>query len=128
MNESFESVIIKILKFGITGLSGLVIDFGVTWILKEKIRINKYIANAAGFSLAVTNNYIINRRWTFHSEKNLVHTFTLFLVFSLCGLLINHLLLTFLHSRKNVPFYTAKIIATICVFFWNFTTNFFFTF
>jgi len=44
MNHSFENVLIKILKFSITGLSGLVIDFGVSWILKEKVGINKYIS------------------------------------------------------------------------------------
>jgi putative flippase GtrA len=43
----------RIIKFGLTGLLGMAIDFGATWLCKEKIKINKYIANAIGFTLAV---------------------------------------------------------------------------
>lgn len=128
MNDSLESAITKFLKFGVAGLTGLIIDFGVTWALKEKLHVNKYVANATGFTLAVINNYIINRRWTFESEKHWLPEFSLFVVFSLCGLLINHLLLTYLHGNKKVAFYIAKSIAIGVVFFWNFVTNFFFNF
>ena len=52
------------------GFSGMIIDFSITWILKEKIRINKYIANSTGFILAATSNYFINHFWTFESNNN----------------------------------------------------------
>ncbi|MDB5193797.1 MAG: hypothetical protein JWQ96_3360, partial [Segetibacter sp.] len=37
MNDSLESAITKFLKFGVAGLTGIIIDFGVTWALKEKL-------------------------------------------------------------------------------------------
>jgi len=51
-------ILVKFLKFCLIGLSGMLIDFGTTWLLKEKLRINKYFANSTGFILAATSNYI----------------------------------------------------------------------
>ncbi|OQC33736.1 MAG: GtrA-like protein [Bacteroidetes bacterium ADurb.Bin057] len=50
--------ILKFIKFCVVGASGMVVDFGVTWILKEKLKVNKYIANSTGFILAATSNYV----------------------------------------------------------------------
>ena len=39
----------------------MIVDFGMTWLCKEKLRWNKYLSNSIGFVLAATNNYIWNR-------------------------------------------------------------------
>ena len=61
-------LITKFLKFCVVGASGMLIDFGITWLLKERIKVNKYVANSTGFILAATSNYILNRIWTFQSN------------------------------------------------------------
>ena len=58
-------MIAEFIKFCVVGGSGVGVDFGITYLLKEKARINKYIANSAGFVCAATTNYILNRIWTF---------------------------------------------------------------
>jgi putative flippase GtrA len=58
----------KFLKFGAVGFSGVFVDFGVTWICREKIRLNQYVANSTGFMFAVISNYTLNRIWTFQSQ------------------------------------------------------------
>ena len=60
-------LILKIVRFCIVGSSGLSIDFIITWILKEKARINKYLSNSCGFMIAASSNYYLNRIWTFNS-------------------------------------------------------------
>jgi putative flippase GtrA len=40
---------IKFLKFGIVGASGVIVDFGITWLLKEWVKINRHAANSTGF-------------------------------------------------------------------------------
>ncbi|WP_231464129.1 GtrA family protein [Pedobacter sp. Leaf132] len=123
-------LIFRILKFGLTGLLGMAIDFGATWLCKEKLKINKYIANAVGFSLAVTNNYLINRIWTFQSTNTHWGTeFFKFLAVSLFGLVLNTVIIYFFHQRKNgINFYLAKFFAIVLVFIWNFLANMLFTF
>ena len=59
----------QFLKFCIVGGSGVFVDFGITYLCKEWLRLNKYVANSPGFLCASTTNYILNRIWTFHNEN-----------------------------------------------------------
>ena len=123
------SFFLKMIKFGLVGLVGMMIDFGVTWLCKEKLKWNKYVANGCGFTLAVTSNYIINRHWTFTSNNPLwLKEFIIFLMVSLIGLLLNTSFLYFFHQKKDRNFYIAKFMAILVVFIWNFLANYFFNF
>jgi putative flippase GtrA len=120
---------IKLVKFGAVGISGMCIDFGITWVCKEKLHWNKFLANSFGFTLAVINNYLLNRVWTFESNSaDWQIEFGKFVLVSLVGLGINNLLVYILHSRMKAGFYLSKAAATACVIAWNFLTNYFFTF
>lgn len=119
----------KIIKFGVTGAVGMLIDFGVTWLCREKLKWNKYIANTTGFSLAATNNFIINRNWTFKSVNPNWHLeFEKFLVFSLIGLALNNLFVFLFNDKLKLNFYVSKLAATVLVFIWNFMSNYYFNF
>ena len=128
MPEINSTVIISIIKFGITGLSGMVVDFGTTWLIREKLKWNQYFANTCGFTLAVINNYLINRYWTFQSSQYWVPEFGRFVLFSVIGLLLNNLLLYLFHEKAGIRFYFSKVMAIGVVFIWNFLTNWLFNF
>lgn len=125
-------------RFCVVGASGAVIDFGLTFLLKEKGKMIPYLANAFGFTLAATCNYIFNRFWTFQSHSAAIgFEYGLFILFSVVGLFINTLVLHLFTTRFSIPFfnpdgklrfYIAKAIAVGVVTFWNFGMNFFFTF
>lgn len=121
--------LLKLTKFGIVGLSGMMIDFLTTWLCKERLLMNKYVANSLGFSLAVVNNFFLNYKWTFEAKDNNISIdFIKFILFAIIGLGLNNLFLFFFHSKLKIRFYIAKALAIICVFAWNFTTNYFFNF
>jgi len=122
--------ILQVFKFGIVGFIGMAVDFAITWLFKEKFKVNKYLANACGFIFAVSNNYLINRIWTFKStHTNWEEEFLKFLIVSLVGLGLNTLIIYLIHQRKEgVNFYIAKLIAIVIVFIWNYTINSLFTF
>lgn len=122
-------IIIKFLKFCAVGFSGMLIDFGTTWLLKEKVRINKYIANSTGFVLAATSNYIWNRIWTFESRNNEIAVeYFSFILISVAGLGINNLVIYILNDRLRINFYVSKLLAIGVVTIWNFIMNFIITF
>ena len=124
-----ESLITKFVKFGAVGGSGLIIDFSVTWLLKEKLGVHKVLANSLGFTLAATSNYYLNRIWTFQStNEDLTTEFTLFLFFAIIGLVINNTILLILNEKLKVPFYFAKLLAIGVTVIWNFGSNFLFNF
>jgi putative flippase GtrA len=119
----------RLFKFGLVGVSGMAIDFSVTWLCKEKLQLNKYISNSAGFCCAVTNNFLLNRFWTFgYTGHPFATQFATFALVSIAGLLINNLLLYLLSKLIKTNFYLIKLAVTGLVFFWNYFINFLFTF
>ena len=119
----------KFLMFCVVGTTGMVIDFGTTWLLKERVKINKYVANSTGFILAASSNYLLNRIWTFQSQNTKIATqYISFIIISLIGLGINNMVIFLLHGRLKYNFYLSKLIAIGVVTIWNFLMNLFITF
>lgn len=123
------SFILKFLKFVAVGFSGLLIDYGFTYIFKEWFKVQKYIANSIGFTIAASSNYVLNRVWTFESDNpDIAIEYSQFLIISIIGLGLNNLILWLIVSRFKINFYLAKFFAIIVVTLWNFLANFFYTF
>ncbi|MCF8319083.1 MAG: GtrA family protein [Sphingobacteriaceae bacterium] len=126
MNYLFSS---QLLKFALVGITGMGLDFGTTFLLKERAKINKFIANAAGFSIAVVNNFLLNKYWTFDSVNPIVtEQFVKFVIISIIGLGLNSLLLFILLKKIKGNFYLVKLAVIGLVFFWNFSANYLYTF
>lgn len=122
-------IIYKLIKFSIVGFSGMIIDFGITWLLKENGKINKYIANSTGFVLAASSNYFLNRIWTFNSQNShIVTEYFSFFGISIIGLLINNLIIYLFSDKLKLNFYLSKLVAVFIVTLWNFGMNYLFTF
>ncbi len=130
MSELFtKAFLLKFIKFGVVGFSGLFIDFGFTYLCKEVFKIQKYIANSIGFTIAASSNYFLNRIWTFQSTNpEIAVEYTEFLLISIIGLGLNTLILYFVINRFKLNFYFAKMIAIGVVIVWNFFANAFLTF
>lgn len=106
MNE----VLLKFIKFCTVGGSGVIVDFSLTYLCKEKFRLNKYLSNSIGFMIAASSNYILNRIWTFDSINQDIKTEYLSFIFvSTVGLLINNLTLWVVHKKMKINFYLSKI-------------------
>ena len=120
---------IKFLKFGIVGFSGLFVDFGFTYLFKEIFKVQKYLANAIGFLIAASSNYLLNRIWTFKSTNpEIAVEYGEFILISLIGLGINTFILWFVINRFKINFYIAKAFAIAVVTIWNFLANALITF
>ena len=123
------NMIIKLIKFITVGFSGLIIDFSITYICKEKVLLNKYLSNSLGFTIAATSNYFLNRTWTFQSENpEIIIELSTFIIISIVGLFINNSMLWIINNNFRINFYLAKLGAIIITTFWNFFANYYFTF
>lgn len=119
----------KFIKFGVVGCSGMIIDFGLTYLCKEILKLNKYISNGIGFVLAATSNYFLNRIWTFESQTEEIGSqYIQFMIVSAIGLGINSLVLYIFNERLKWNFYLSKLIAIGITTIWNFFANLLFTF
>ena len=116
--------LMELTRFILTGFTGLLIDFFFTWLCKEYFGWNRYLSNGIGFSIAVINNYILNRVWTFKSKAgSIAKQFLTFLIVSIIGLFICTVFLFLFHQKLHVPFYISKAMVVLIVFIWNYAVN-----
>src|SRR3989338_8181657 len=130
-----------LVKFGLVGFVGTMVDFFFYKILINILALNP--ATSKGFSteMAIINNFILNNYWTFRYRKtktNIWQKFGIFNVVSLGGLIIAVLIVKFLHMTygdgfinlfgRPVAYNNFYFFATIPpVMLWNFTINHFIT-
>ena len=59
----------RFIKFAIVGAIGMVVDLTVLTFSKEILGLPLTLAVALGFSIAVINNFALNRFWTFPESR-----------------------------------------------------------
>ena len=120
---------LQFIKFCVVGVTGVVVDFGITFLFKEKLKLNKYIANSLGFMAAASTNYLLNRWWTFRShDPEVAQQYVQFVGISAIGLILNNIIIYLLNDKARLNFYLSKLIAIGLVTLWNFFMNYYFTF
>ena len=120
---------LQFIKFCVVGGTGVVADFGITFLFKEKLKLNKYIANSLGFMAAASTNYLLNRWWTFRShDPEVAQQYVQFVGISAIGLILNNIIIYLLNDKARLNFYLSKLIAIGLVTLWNFFMNYYFTF
>jgi putative flippase GtrA len=80
----------RFIKFGIVGILGSIVDFGVFNLLTIVFIVPSIAASVVSFLLAVINNFILNRIWTYPDSRNtpVFKQLTQFAIVSLAGLAI----------------------------------------
>lgn len=129
MEAISSEFVLKFIRYALVGFTGVAVDFSITYLFKEYIKVSKYIANSIGFCTAVITNYLLNRYWTFGAgNEDVFIQFGTFLAVSLIGLLINNFIVFLLSEKLKINFYISKLVAIGVVVFWNFFVNYYYTF
>ena len=124
-----STFIFRVLKFGICGSIGMLIDFSFTILFKEYFQLNPYLSNLLGVSIAMVIVFNLNKRWTFaDSNSNVRKQFQQFFIVSSFGFIWNSALVYLFHQNLGFSFYLGKFFAIVLVAIWNFSLNSIFTF
>jgi dolichol-phosphate mannosyltransferase len=120
---------VQLLKFGIVGGSGYAVNLLVFALLAEHLGVHHAVAAVGAFCVAVSNNFLWNRYWTFdrHSGTAGFQAVRFFLV-SLASLAINLAILEALLAGTDVGVLTAQAIAVALATPFNFLGNRLWTF
>ena len=120
-----KKIINQLFKFGIVGGIAFVIDYGLLYLLTEKIGIYYLVSSLISFSVSVIFNYIASVLWVFDvdKEKSKVRTFIYFIGLSIVGLGINELIMWGGVDKLHIYYMLVKLFATAVVMVFNFITR-----
>jgi len=135
----------RFIRFGIVGVIGSIVDFGFLNLFTLVFKLPFILSSILSFSLAVVNNFVLNRIWTFPGSRKdpILNQLIQFGLVSVVGLLIRTPMLIWLEkvliplAEKWVPdLLTPTIvghnlglaIAIGVVMLWNYFANRFWTF
>lgn len=120
---------LQLLKFGLVGASGYLINLGVFALLAGYLGVHHLAAAVGAFSVAVTSNFLWNRHWTFGPGEGPAHfQAARFFAVSLAALGLNLAVLEVLVSSGHVGDLTAQAIAVAVAMPFNFLGNKLWTF
>jgi len=118
----------RVFKFGIVGISGIVVNLGILFCLVEFFGINKDFASPIAIEIAIINNFIWNDIWTFRSLENGKFSsrwqrLVSFNIISAGGALLNWGVYLLLLNVFSVYYIAAQFIGILLGFVWNFLMN-----
>ena len=120
---------LQLLKFGVVGGSGYLINLAVFVVLADNLGIHHLVAAIGAFCVAVTSNFLWNRYWTFEpGDGHPAFQAARFFAVSVAALLINLAVLEALVGGASVGELTAQAIAVALAMPFNFLGNKLWTF
>ncbi len=119
----------QLLKFGLVGGSGYLINLAVFAALTGNLGVHHLIAAVGAFSVALASNFFWNRHWTFAAgDGHAGFQAARFFAVSAAALLINLGVLEMLVSRTSLGDLSAQAIAVAVAMPFNFLGNKLWTF
>ena len=119
----------RVLKFGLVGILGIVVNQGILIFLKEFAGFPLPVASLFAIEIAILNNFLWNDLWTFKSGgqqqkiSNRWHRLISFQIVSAGGAVINFAILNILAYMMGIDYRIANIIGILVGFAWNFFVN-----
>jgi putative flippase GtrA len=119
----------QLLKFGLVGGSGYLVNLGVFALLTGDLGVHHAIAAVGAYSIAVTSNFFWNRHWTFAAgDGHAGFQAARFFAVSLGALLVNLAVLEALVEWTSLGDLSAQAIAVAVAMPFNFLGNKLWTF
>jgi dolichol-phosphate mannosyltransferase len=116
----------RIAKFALVGLSGVLVNEGLLWLFTEIAGLYYLISGAIGIEVSIITNFILNERWTFSDRARgggMLKRFPKFNLVSIVGLVINMAVLFSLTNFLGVHYLISNLFGILCAFLWNYLVN-----
>jgi putative flippase GtrA len=114
------------LRFGLVGLSGVVINTAVLWALVQGMRLPVLLASVLATEAAIVSNFLLNDRWTFRATT-LRHSFLQRLLrfngVALGGMAISTVTLAMLTIYGDLHLLVSNLFAVGAAMSWNYGVN-----
>jgi putative flippase GtrA len=120
---------IQLFKFGVVGATGYIVNLIVFAILVEALGLHHILGAVGAFCIAVMNNFLWNRHWTFRAtEGHAGFQAARFFMVSLAALGVNLVVLSLLVDVADAPEVPSQAFAVAFAMPLNFIGNKLWTF
>jgi putative flippase GtrA len=115
---------LQLVRFGVVGSVGFVVNLAVYTLCVHGLAIDYHAAAVISWLVAVANNFVLNRHWTFDAGDGRAHFQAMrFLIVSLVALGISQLLLTAFVEGAGIAKVAAQALAVAASMPLNFLGN-----
>ena len=110
------------LKFCIVGLSGVLVNEGLLWVLTGVVGLQYEISAIFAIEASILSNFTFNELWTFRGRAR-GHFLRRMLKFNLAcavGSTINYVILLALTRFANLHYLLSNLVGIACGTLWNY--------
>lgn len=106
----------RLFKFQLSSFLSTLVDFSVTYLLTENLKIIYITSSVIGFISGGITNFLINKKWVFKiNDTKKTKRVLLYVTVWIIGLLLNTLVLYLLTDIGKINYKYSKIIASLLV-------------
>ena len=119
----------KVLKFGLVGISGIVVNEVILIYLKELAGVSNFLAPIISIEISILNNFFWNDIWTFRTHRSdngfkpWWYRLVTFQTISAVGSILNIGIYLILTEIWGMYYPLAMLIGILAGFAWNFIVN-----
>lgn len=110
----------QLVRFTLVGGIGTSAHYIVLVVLVSGFGVNPILGSTAGFLVGMITNYVLNRRFTFNSQRSHRETLWRFGTVVLVGIGINTVIMALLTEGMKLHYLLAQLVATALTLSWNF--------
>jgi len=115
---------LQLVRFGLVGGVGFVVNVAVYALFVHSVGVDYHVANVVAWLVAVMNNFLLNRHWTFDARGGRAHSQAIrFFAVSLLAEVFSLLLLTLFVEVGGVAKVPAQALAVLGSMPLNFLGN-----
>ena len=103
---------LQLVRFGVVGAVGFVVNLAVYALFVHPLGVDYHVAAVAAWLVAVVNNFVLNRHWTFDARDGVARFQAMrFLVVSVGAFIVSLLLLTLFVEDAGIAKIPAQALA-----------------
>ncbi|WP_075721289.1 GtrA family protein [Roseburia sp. 499] len=120
-----KKILKQFCRFSVVGVVAFLIDYGLLFTFTDTLHMHYLLSSMLSFSVATVFNYVYSTKYVFEckEEQNKAGQFTVFLLLSACGLLLNSILMKTLVENMELHYMFAKLFSAVVVSIWNFASR-----
>ncbi len=113
----------KMLKYLSIGIIGTIIDFCILFILTDIFKLFYLFSVVISYTVGVTTNFLLNKKYTFKSKTTLtktIKTFSSYYLVSLSSLVLILMFMSFFVELLNLHYFASYMIICLLMVFYRY--------